>query len=433
MVRQIEQRPNQKEIHSSGEFSASEAVRGWAELQKIRPWLKEQQTVGVENFWQSHKAEIIAGLKEIYQITDSPDVEVMSPVHKNYADLPLLLLGLSKQKITSQQSVQLTVCMHNNVDHPEWKMQRDKSWDIIDELKAAGVPIKVITLDDPLLTGPYLSWQYLLRTSKAKFCAVLDADSIVPSSWLERITKPFKAHPTADFTGGVRDIVGSQPSIEIPARLYYLLTTVRAVFDKKGPNLAQVGRFAGGQAAYKMSEVSPFLDQMLGLPQGDGSLAYLLLNNKGANSFAFADAPVLNRVDSYRSADTLQEYLSKIKYASRAIIPRRIHKYFNLEITYGAQDHLATLDRYCPWSRVIIRKFNTQGSLSGKEMKHALQETAETFCFMENKYVLEFLTKNFKELYTTPDEILEFCFYFAKACIRPTMVDHMETQGSSSN
>lgn len=428
MVGQIEQRSDQKGIHTGAEFSTSEAVQGWSELQKIRPWLKEQQTVGVENFWLNHKAEIIAGLKEIYQLTDYPDVEVMSPVHKNYADLPLLLLGLSKQKITSYQAVQLTVCMHNNVDHPEWKMQRDKSWDIINELKASGVPIKVITLDDPLLSGPYISWQYLLRSSKAKFCAVLDADSIVPSSWLERITQPLKIHPSADFTGGVREIVGSHPSIELPARLYYFLTTIRAVFDKRGPNLAQVGRFAGGQAAYRVNEVAPFLDQMLGLPQGDGSLAHMLLSNKGANSFAFADAPVLNRVDVYRSAGTLQEYLSKIRYASRAIIPSRIQKYFNLEITYGAQDHLATLDRYCPWSRVIIRKFNTQGNLSSEEMKHALQETAETFCFMENKYVQGFLTKNFKESYTTPDEILEFCFYFAKECIRPTMAEHMGEQ-----
>lgn len=415
------------QIESKDRFrSAIDVYVGWRELRALWSIVRESNQTIPQKFWEKRHREIIDCLKEKYQLTDKADIEILIPIHKNAADLPLLLWGLAHQSVEGLGSVQLTVVMHNNSEHPEWDMKQDGSWRYVGELIANNVPIRVLTLADPLLTGPYLSWQYGLQQSQGKITAVIDADSVPTQSWIKRITAPLRKDNAVQFTGGVRELFGTTELIRALSRAYYLATTIKSVFDKSGgPHLPNSGRFAGGQAAYRTDCVQTIIGNWYGLPQGDGTLAAQLVREHGNRSFVFVDAPVLNRADGHRNQSKL---LRKVGLAAHVVVPDQLRRWLPQQES-EAEVHLSTLMRYCPWAQQILNEFFINKKIDSEKAKELMIITAEEQHFENNPYFIEFMINYRFEDIESSKKMLSLIFDFAKSCIRPTMLSYQPKTG----
>ena len=400
---------------------SSSRYSGFRDLMAVTPAKRECAKNGPEQFWDDHQREIAQGLKERYTLTDHPDIEVITPVHHNAADLPLLLWSLARQDLPTNKNIRFTVVMHNNTNRPELDQSRDESWDMVDALVAAEVPVHIVPLDDPILAGPYISWQYGLLQAEGKISAVIDADSVLPASWVRRIVAPLEHDHSVLITSGVRILFGTERKIEILSHAYYLSTAISSVLAPPGPNLAIARRFIGGQAAYRTSAVQPLLRKWCGLPQGDHALANQVLQKFGESSYQFSDAPVHNRVDPHRNS---KHFWHKFGMAARTITPKSLDRFLP-ELPDDQYTSIASLLRYCPWSRPLITQFMQHHVLSGQQIKSILENTAQDQFFANYYSAIRFFDQQHFNDCVSFEKLCEYIYLFAREVVRPEMLKRL--------
>lgn len=410
-----------------------------AELAPLQKKLQEYNAVGWQVFWEQNKEAIAAELKQKYTISPNPDIEIISPIHKNAQDLPLLLWSMAGLEGTENKSVQITLIMHNNSGNSETESARDPSWESIEELQRMGVPLSVKEFSHPMLTGPYASWQYGLATSTGEVLCVVDADSLLPPSWLNQITKPLADNKVL-FTGATRVLVDTDKSIAIPSKAYnYLASMQHVLLGGSEPHLAKKYRFAGGQAAYRGEIAREVILSQLGQPTGDGHFAQVMLKRFGDDSFSFATAPALNKADNHRKATSPIDYIKKVSHAARAVLPPLqsiIDKVLPPADVY--ESGVGTSYRYVPWTRPLIDFFTQQGSITKNTVLAIIEETATQQHYEDNVYLQHFLITAKSavhiETITTHRELLELIFELAERIVVPTFRELVfDKQKSESN
>src|SRR3989338_10929061 len=112
-----------------------------------RPWLEHPKQM-----WLRHKERVFENLTERFN-AGKANIEIATPVHKNISDLLFLLYSFGNLRVSDNKTISLTMVMHN---------ADEESWQIAEELREAGVPVHIKRLDDPLLTGPFFSWEDLV-------------------------------------------------------------------------------------------------------------------------------------------------------------------------------------------------------------------------------------------------------------------------------
>lgn len=395
-------------------------VQSLCEMGAMLPGIRGQEkNPGV--FWQDNFEPISARMKTIYSDKNNPDVEILVPVHHNADDLPLLFYGLSKQKIEPDQRVGLTVVMHNNQDRPEWKMNDDGSWKIIEALSIVQVPIKILELTDPLLTGPYMSWQYLIAQSTGQKIAVLDADCLPPSYWLSRITQPLFENGDKKFSGGVRvDMNGIFP-YNITTRVNCVGMMIRNIVNPDEPNLPRIDRFQGGQAAYDGTMARLLMKDLIGTPGGDGKFAKEMLRRYGEGCFAFANAPVFCKMTNPDQI-TLETLIRKIQRTAQLYLPNGV-----VVRPPGDNDRdLHYIYLYSPWFRSIVDAYFVESSLTMERATVVFTQTALEQGFSKNPHVVQFVEKiqNFRgDGIGNVNQLVDFHRQILVNCHRPTLTD----------
>jgi len=401
-----------------------ESISGCIDLSKMLSVIKEHQHNPLK-FWGKYQTTICTGIQERYVIIKQPDIEVLIPIHHNMSDLPLLFYGLSQQQINQNYRVGLTVVMHNNKDIRKWNMYDDGSWKIIKELLIKNVPIKILTLTDPLLTGPYMAWQYLIAKSTGKKIAILDADCLPPSQWLSRITKLLDENHRIRFTGGIRiDMVNLFP-FNITTRFNYIRTILKNIISPYKPNLPHMKAFQGGQAAYNRKLIDSTFNKFLGNPEGDSIFAQIMLKKYGDDCFAFADAPVFCKITHPKkiSKDSIISKTQRIiwKYIPKNLAAKlpKIQPRFNITLYY--------IYLYSFWFRPFIDRYTKNGSLTHQEIAEIFIQTAIYQKFDSNPYVRRFIKYLERDNFNVNNNQQLFQLYFgiARNCHRPTLINHL--------
>lgn len=322
------------------------------ELRKLYKFL-EPARINPEAFWNEHKNNIIEGLQKVFNAQDSetPEIEVIVPVYKNYKDLVGLLYTLARQEVEGLGTIKLTFCMHNNIG--------DQSWDLVSDLRNGGFNLNTEPLAHPLLTGPYISWQYLLATGQGKQLAVLDADSVCSPHWIKNITQPLRDNPNVSLACGLRWMQGY--FLESVSSVSYLIfKTIAATLTGKYPNLPLESRYVGGQAAYDSSEAKRIIDIILGLPAGDGMFGWILESDPENLRSQYVPEAVANEMDSYRKFVSIKDVFNKSRRVVGEIIPQLKHKSREAteeNIILGIKEYFFTINRYCHWFRPFYAEF----------------------------------------------------------------------------
>ncbi|MFO0704163.1 MAG: glycosyltransferase family A protein [Patescibacteria group bacterium] len=388
-------------------------------------------------YWNTNRDFIAERLKNRLVI-GAPN-EVIIPIHKNGRDLPILLDSLANQNIDRVGPYSLTCLMHNNADVPEWGMRRDESWDQVAFLANSGVSVRVLQLTDPLLTGPYTSWQYALHMSQGSNVAVIDADSIITKNWLDRLTKPLDDNQDVVITGGQRVYLDAPSSVVVPSSAHYLLSIASHLTDNSGPHLVKGTRFYGGQAAYRGPVVRNLIGEIFGMTDGDVLFSEFLVNKFGLDAFAFANAPVADVPDKYRNSKNLRHYVERIRDGATVFLPDQLSTIVkpNNTPTERANKKLGMAHRYCPWTRVIIDSYRQLGRISNTEVLDALERTAAEQHFNDNSHYRSFMENcrttgiipGFNtEIYEDPQALLALINNLGTSIVRPTMKDYIQSQ-----
>jgi len=391
------------------------------ELGSMSLSIQENKRSNPSVFWQNNFRAISAGIKESYSGEKDPDVEVLIPVYHNADDLPLLLYGLSRQTTEPHQRVGLTVVMHNNQNLPKWGMWNDGSREIIETLVTDQVPIKVLELTDPLLTGPYMSWQFLIAQSTGRKIAVLDADCLPPPSWLSELTRPLFENSDKKFSGGAKVDMGGSFPYNVTTRINCLGMMARNIASPGEPNLPHVKRFQGGQAAYDGSTARRLMKDLIGIPGGDGEFARKMLEEFGEDCFAFANAPVFCKMTNPdRLTSTV--FIEKARHMLRLYFPNSIPA----EPSGDSDKRLYYIRLYSPWFQPLIDAYLQKRSLTGEEIVAIFTQTANEQGFCENKYVVQFI-KRMEELWkngaSNSEQLVRLHKEISVNCHRPTLIE----------
>jgi len=403
-----------------------ETYEGFTDLMKMVPIIKEH-TANPKKFWLTQRRAICTGMKERYSITEKPDIEVLIPIHYNAVDLPLLFYGLSRQIVNPDKKVGLTVVMHNNQNVKKWNMFDDGSWRIMRELLSCGVPIKMMTLVDPLLTGPHMAWQYLIAKSTGKQIAILDADCLPPSQWVSRITKPMEENNKIRFTGGVRiEMTGLFP-FSFTTKINYIRAIFQHIIDPYKPNLPRMKSFQGGQGGYRRNLIYSTFNGLLGGPEGDSVFAGIMVKKYGEDCFAFADAPVFCKVTNPKRLSK-EDVFVKMQRMLRSCLPRKFavrlqgdRPRFNKTMYY--------ISLYSRWFRPIIDRYIKSDVLTSEEIMRIFIQTAIDQGFYDNPHVRQFIKRMKKEKLNIHNnqQLLKLYCSIAENCHRPTLLDHLRS------
>lgn len=372
-----------------------------------RPWLEHPKQM-----WLRHKERVFENLTERFN-AGKANIEIATPVHKNSSDLPFLLYSLGNLRVSDNKALSLTMVMHN---------ADEESWQIAEELREAGVPVHIKRLDDPLLTGPYMSWQYLVACCEGDLLATVDADSAVTPGWIEKLYKPFVSSP-ALISGGPRYYF-SKANFAI--RGYKSLVNTHLM---RKQNLG-VKDFVAGNSTVKADPIKDIVhEQMLGMPAGDWMLHNIVRDTYGGDAIRFVNAPVLNNGDKFNNMTPPQF----IGYAARSLARRTpLQKVYEASSAsyYLTSPHGSTY-HYNPWTRDIISVWAQTGSLSVEELYGSFEQTAIKQGFTDNPYVQRFLQDRplgIGEL-TSPHHIFTALCQLARYTTRPTMEDHLDAEG----
>ena len=407
-----------------------EVITTSGELYQLSRDLRKYQQ-NPEQFWQINSSQIAQGLASRYSNSDNPQNQIIIPVYHNAYDLPPLLYSLAKQEIAHLGTTKLTMLMHNNGINSG--KERDASWDIIEELQESGVPIDVLPLMDPLLTGPYTSWQYALAMNSAQTaCAILDADSMAPKNWLKSMVKPIYDNPNVLFTGGQRIYAGGAAQACLPSSIYYALNTGTYILNNT-LDIVKNTNFMGGQAAYRGDFARKAVTDILGFPDGDILLSEYIYNNCGSESFQFSYAPVVNTPDQYRNISVSSDYAHMVRRGLAVVVPplsTQLKPTLTREQNWCYQ--LKNIHHYTPWARDIVTTAFSQGNMTPAEIIAVFKATADKQQFIDNRHVEALLQDGL--LCFDSQAILDFegvataIRYIGYTCVRPTMIDYMNQE-----
>ncbi|MFZ5376569.1 MAG: glycosyltransferase family A protein [Patescibacteria group bacterium] len=389
-----------------------------------------------EKFWEKYEDEIRENFEQKFsKNSENPDVEVIVPVHKNIHDLPALLLSLSRLNTTDLGTIQLSLVMHNNQDDPVWSF--------VEQLQ---LPVVIKPLIEPMLSGPYASYNFGLLASTGKKIIVLDADSIVPINWLHNILEPLNKEGTVISAGPRIVSYGPKELSRYEIMLLRLLSTgayaINSTLDMiNRPKAIKTGlHFAGGQCAYR-GDVRKILENDYNHPGGDGIVLQGVIDKHGPDAIRYADAPVLNCVDGKRKP--------RIEY-----IRRKLRDFFSQECKKTEelkQDQLSASDQertsrwhkdlqllslYVPMLRPLIGRFIEERSLTLEDAVKILVQTANEQGFGNNSLFIDFvhdLGHNPQHLFSRYDdtdekfvlnarEMMELITGINKRCIKPSLL-----------
>lgn len=408
-------------IHSNLINKFLQIWRPLADLFEIKKSI-QQHSKDPERFWRQNIDGICARLKDKYILCDKPDIEVLIPIHHNKANLPLLLFGLSKQIIDPSKIVSLTLLMHNNCNKKKWNMYDDGSWLIIKFLQKKAVPVRILTLADPLLTGPYFAWQFLIAKSVGKKIAILDADCVPPSRWLTQLLKPLQ-YSGARFSGGVRIEITKRLPYFFTTRIYFLWTTIINLFYKNNPNLPMMKTFQGGQAAYNKKLIMPVFKDFLGCPEGDTLFSWNMIRKYGESCFSFSNNPVFYKVTHVKHGSTINIFLSIKTY-----VLRFFRKGFLIHNNFiDTHFKFYEICLYSSWFRSFVEKYKQQGRLSNADVMRIFNQTSVRLRFVDNRHVKKYAKRLQKDQKTICNDaqLLSLYFEISENCHKPTIVERL--------
>ena len=402
----------------------SEIRRNVDELHEASQILQEYQR-NPEEFWISKHEVIARGLSKRFDDSPHPENQIIIPIHRNLDDLGPLLLALAGQKFDEIGTTRLTFIMHNN--NGKYGKERDFSWDIAESLKKRGAPIDIQELSDPLLTGPFISWQYGLAINQAtSICAVLDADSIPTKNWFSALIKPLALNPSTLASAGRRIHIQTTPV----DKLIRTIHTVRDYSDyiRGEENSAE---FTGGQAAYRSDRIREEVKKIYGLPDGDTLLSNIITEEYGKDAIKFAHAPVLNIVTNPVRIQSRLELTRKIKKAATLFAPKPVRDRLVPPVTEEEQNQYAIrrIRQYSPWSRDIIDAFqlaNTQRrEFTTTDALDMFAQTAKLDGFYENSHVQKLLTEGLPDTVLTGESLFTMLHHIGSQSLGPTLKEHI--------
>ena len=303
-------------------------------------------------FWEKHRKRV---KEELGTRLLSPDedwsraVELVIPIHNNMDDLPALFFSLSK--LVVEEKFGLAVVLHNS---------SDESARIIAE--AVEGRARVLRLDSDVLQGAPYAWQFGLAVSRGGIVAQVDADSVVDSQWLRRITSPLSAEGVLAVSGWRRYFGrGGKRSLPLGMR------EVVAIGSQK---LGLTRQFVAGNSAMRGPVVRSLIGGLLGSYATDGDLA-AAIEKKGAVITGY-EAPVSTRKEEQRvggvAVEIIQVGLGRL---------RRSGEYSSVHRRYLTE----FIPHYFPRTREILDQWRagggeSRGTFGIQELQHLLNEHA---------------------------------------------------------
>src|SRR3989338_11709987 len=394
-----------------------------------------------EKFWVEEESSIIRGLTERFDICAHNENEIVVPVHMNgLTDIPTLLKALSMLNLNGEGPTQLTFGMHNN--HGKFGAERDFSWDIVEWLQHNGVPLNIRELSDPLLTGPYISSQFLLAINTAKnICASVDADSIPPPDWFKNLSKPLNDDEVVISTGQ-RVLVDGPAYLNAAYKGYYTLTTGKYIAKSAGPNILRGGKFLGGQAAYRAPVIREEVDKILGIPLADLMLSEMIQEQYGSESVRFANAPVINIPTKFRKVTSAEDLHQRILRFSQTLLPENLARRIKPKVTQDEKmlEEIRIIYHYCPWARNIIESYRAakheRNKYTTRDLAEAFAHTAVNQGFTDNRHVKNYLDKDGSILPSVDftNEILSYALKeIGICCLGQTLRDYVAGNSSAAS
>src|SRR3989344_1837119 len=402
--------------------------------------MHERYKSAPEQFWNEEESSIIRGLTERFDICAHPENEIVVPVHMNgLTDIPTLLKAFSMLNLEGVGPTQLTFGMHNN--HGKFGAERDFSWDIVEWLQHNDVPLNIRELSDPLLTGPYISSQFLLAINTAEdICASLDVDSIPPPDWFKNLSKPLNDDEVVISTGQ-RVLVDGPAYLNAAYKAYYTLTTGKYIASTE-PNILRGGKFLGGQAAYRGPVIRKEVDKILGIPLADLMIAEMIQEQYGNESVRFANAPVINIPTKFRNVTSADDLLQRILRFSQTLLPENLARKIKPKVTQDEKmlDEIRIIYHYCPWARNIIDSYqaakNEGNKYTTEDLAEAFAYTAVNQGFTDNRHVRNYLDKD-GSIHPYEDFTNEILSYALKeigiCCLGRTLRDYVAGNSSAAS
>ena len=360
-----------------------------------------------------------------YQV--HPDYKVMIPVHHN-PGFPQLVRSIAHSTPTDW-STRVEVVLHN---------ADNDSREAAQKIADSGAPVSFVELNDPLLRGPYASYQFglaLAAKTTHKGLLWIDADSPeVPKDWVASMENAIEKHPDIAALSGPRE----HTSHGVTSLLKKL---ENGYVYPPGYNRIQLSgslmpHFIAGSSSYNTSSPTyeQALDVILGLPVGDGHF-YEACNTLQANSAGLINSTPIPNTKHFASQTDI---LSKIAQRGRVATASLIAPHFPPAKTFLEETNIRYyLDKviggYTPWTKPLIRGWLSDRIATPEALKDAYAATAEAQGFADNPHVQTFLGSNMQSFGITNEGFQNGAAFFdtlctvAKQTARPTMQDQIKT------
>ncbi len=343
---------------------------------KVSLFKREILTIkqNAEVFWEENGEQICQRLIEKLsnEQLKNPDIEIAIPVHKNRKDLIVLFYSLSHLDTESLPPIKILITLHNSDEETK---------QFVYELKnKLGNRIRVIQLDDKILSGAAIGWQLLAYFTKGKKIAFLDADSAVPSDWLKQLYQSISTDDNTFLAAtGPRRYVDSDIMGEVYNLLVLTFLELRNLINRP------VAKLVSGNSIVDGSILRNFINenQSIGGWYVDGFLQDYI--EKSGYKIKFVPVTILTSGE--KESGTIRE-----SHKSLTILNRFINGLANAGIRLASSDQIVTfyltqqVARHVPWTRRIIGKWVSNNySISKAEIYQLLDEEALICGFSEDE------------------------------------------------
>lgn len=374
-------------------------LRGVLPRRDIETYTESINTIGYAwkcpgEFWNQSKGETIEHLSEFLQVSDSPSLEVMTPVHANGRHLPVFLWSLSRQTLRDPR-VTLSFLLHN-ADN----MSRDIAEEVCEALPGR---TRILRVDDQLLSGAYYAWQLLSCLSEGETVVVVDADSALFPDWMFKLRRDLSEFPSAVAATG-RRLSDSR--------------TRKGVARTVGGNLLPgiSNHYIGGNSMTRGDVLRDIVyGKLLGGLGADLAFERIVKRKYGPQAFRFTDAVAICEKGSWSP-----------KLVTH-VLWREMDRLGFVDTPWGAAyDRRHDLTTHCPgyvpWTKQIIDTWLHRGCISIGEVHAALSKFIEDRRIYSSPHAdraFESLSKNhhseeqivdLSQLVGVLQEIVETCF-----------------------
>jgi len=368
--------PEEKTVPNTGSRGSvrqnlRELFRRFYELSRFRKEIYEIAQ-NPESFWENNSEAVYQKLVEILnneQLTN-PDIEIAIPVHKNRQDLVVLFYSLSRLDTKSLPPIKILITLHNSDETTKKFVYQLK-----DRLKNR---IRVVELNDKILSGAAIGWQLLAYFTTGKKVAFLDADSSFSSDWLKQLYQSISSDNTFLAVTGPRRYLNSDIMGEVYNLSVLIFLELRNLINRPFVKLVSGNSIVDGPTLRGLIKQS----KSIGGWRVDGFLQDYIA--KCGYQIKFVPTTILTSGE--KENGTIKE-----RFGILRILKRFLTGLANVGIRLTSQDQIVTfyltqkVARYVPWTRKIIEKwvFNNY-NISRKEIYQLLDEEASERGFLKD-------------------------------------------------